>query len=177
MNIETAISFIAGYFYSVFVSKIKEDMVELKEISRIRYVDWSITTPFMILSLGLVLTYNNKTNFNFYHFILFLLLNWSMLASGYAGETNRISKRKSQIIGFICFFVLFYAIYYLYIQPNPTLENLIPFGIYFIIWTMYGVAYELKEDMKNIMYNILDLFAKCFVGIGFWAYLVNLFTK
>ena len=39
-----------------------------------------------------------------------------------------------------------------------------------------GIAYNLNERLKNIIYNILDLFSKCFVGIGFWAYLVGLFN-
>jgi bacteriorhodopsin len=175
MNVETAISFIASYFYSLFVLKIKENKLELTEISRIRYVDWSLTTPFMILSLGLVLAYNNKTPFSFNHFVIFLLLNWGMLYSGYAGETKKLDKRKSQAIGFICFFILFFSIYILYVHNNPTASNIIPFALYFVIWTMYGVAYELKEEAKNTMYNILDLLSKCFVGLGFWAYLVGLF--
>ena len=32
------------------------------------------------------------------------------------------------------------------------------------------------EEEKNIGYNILDLFAKCFVGIFFWAYYAKVFT-
>jgi hypothetical protein len=26
------------------------------------------------------------------------------------------------------------------------------------------------EELKNICLNALDLFAKCFVGLGLWAY-------
>jgi hypothetical protein len=33
------------------------------------------------------------------------------------------------------------------------------------IWSLYGVASVLPYDIKNIMYNILDLFAKNFFGI------------
>jgi len=38
---------------------------------------------------------------------------------------------------------------------------------------MYGLVYMLSEDYKNIAMNLLDLTAKCFVGLGLWAY----FTK
>jgi hypothetical protein len=31
----------------------------------------------------------------------------------------------------------------------------------------------MEEENKNIGYNVLDLFSKCFVGLFFWAY----FTK
>ena len=35
------------------------------------------------------------------------------------------------------------------------------------------IVYMLTEEYKNIAMNILDLTAKCFVGLGLWAY----FTK
>ena len=41
------------------------------------------------------------------------------------------------------------------------------------LWALYGVAYWMDERRKNVAYNVLDLFSKCFVGIFFWAY----FTK
>ena len=47
------------------------------------------------------------------------------------------------------------------------------FGIYVFIWGLYGFVYLLDEENKNIMYNILDVTAKCFVGLGLWTY----FTK
>jgi bacteriorhodopsin len=50
MNLETCISLIGGYFYSVFQEKIKK-MKEMKwkEITTLRYLDWAITTPIMLL--------------------------------------------------------------------------------------------------------------------------------
>ena len=36
---------------------------------------------------------------------------------------------------------------------------------FFIIWFLYGIAALLNYKMKNIMYNILDLFAKNLFGI------------
>ena len=47
------------------------------------------------------------------------------------------------------------------------------FGAFVSLWALYGVAYWMEERRKNVAYNVLDLFSKCFVGIFFWAY----FTK
>jgi bacteriorhodopsin len=176
MNVETAISFIACYFYSIFLSKIKDNKIEFKEISQIRYVDWFITTPFMLLSLGLVLSYNLKINFKFSHFIIFTLLNWGMLLIGYLGEIGKINKKMATIGGFILFGLLFYYIYWTYVRNRKSLVNLITYVVFVVLWAIYGITYLQNERIKNIIYNILDLFAKCFVGIGFWAYLVGLFN-
>ncbi len=175
MNVETAISFIACYFYSIFISKIKDDKINIKEVSQIRYVDWSLTTPFMLLSLGLVLTYNLKINFKFTHFIIAVILNWLMLLCGYLGEIEKIDKKMATIGGFIMFALLFYFIYWNYVKDKKSFVNFVTFFIFLIIWSVYGIAYNLNETLKNTIYNILDLFAKCFVGIGFWAYLIGLF--
>ena len=60
-----------------------------QEINQIRYLDWSITTPIMLLVLVLALLYNNKMGgMNFFYFIIILLLNYGMLASGYMGENE-----------------------------------------------------------------------------------------
>lgn len=176
MNVETAISFIAFYFYSVFLSKIKDHQIELKEISQIRYVDWFMTTPFMLLSLGLVLSYNLKINFKFSHFIIAMLLNWGMLLAGYLGEIGKIDKKMATVGGFILFGLLFYYIYWYYVKDKKSLVNLVTYLVFVILWAIYGIAYLQNERIKNMIYNILDLFAKCFVGIGFWAYLVGLFN-
>jgi hypothetical protein len=49
-------------------------------------------------------------------------------------------------------------------------DNWIIFGLYVIVWSIYGVAYHFEEERKNIIYNYLDLTSKCFVGIGLWIY-------
>ena len=81
-NLETAISVIAGYFYSLFIAKIDIDNIDYAEISRMRYVDWAITTPIMLLVLTLVLGQNIKKHVKLLLFALILLLNYSMLLFG-----------------------------------------------------------------------------------------------
>jgi bacteriorhodopsin len=74
MNLETCISIVAGYFYSLFIKEIEtaekdaklknksndEVTLPIKKINDMRYSDWVITTPLMILVLSLVLGYENK---------------------------------------------------------------------------------------------------------------------
>ena len=53
LNLEVCISVIAAYFYSIFVEKTKNNLVNYREINMTRYTDWSITTPIMLLVLVL----------------------------------------------------------------------------------------------------------------------------
>jgi hypothetical protein len=39
------------------------------------------------------------------------------------------------------------------------------FLYFLIVWSIYGVAALMSYKTKNIMYNILDLFAKNFFGL------------
>jgi bacteriorhodopsin len=64
-NLETAVSLVGGYFYSVFVGMIDDFKkrnvpFDWDAITKIRYLDWSITTPLMLLSLCLVLAKESK---------------------------------------------------------------------------------------------------------------------
>jgi bacteriorhodopsin len=175
LNLETCISIVAAYFYSVFITKLDESeknkiKLNWKNISETRYVDWSITTPMMLLTLCLVLSYNSKTTIHLSIMISILLLNYMMLILGYSGEMKYIDKTIANIIGFIPFFSMFFIIYLYYVKPRPTRDNYIIFGIYLTIWSIYGIVYMFDEMTKNIIINILDLTAKCLVGIGLWIY-------
>ena len=191
LNLETCISVVAAFFYSKFVKMMedhkkkqrslvnKENQQEkmFQEINQIRYLDWSITTPIMLLVLVLALLYNNKMGgMNFFYFIIILLLNYGMLASGYMGETEMLDKTISGIIGFIFFIALYGFIYYIYVMPESNSDNNLIYGSFVVLWAIYGILYYFDEKMKNIGYNVLDLLAKCFVGIFFWAYYAKVFV-
>jgi len=53
MNIETTVSIVAGLVYYMFLKKLKKDDVDLHEITKLRYIDWAITTPLIILVMML----------------------------------------------------------------------------------------------------------------------------
>jgi bacteriorhodopsin len=169
-NLETCISVVAGYFYGLFIQKIDTPTPDWAEITKLRYIDWSITTPMMLLALCLVLSYNSKTVIHLPVMLSIIALNYAMLSIGYMGETGVLERWMADIIGFIPFFAMFYIIYYNFIRPQPSYNNLVMFGMYLIIWSLYGVVYILSEEWKNIAMNLLDLTAKCLVGLGLWIY-------
>lgn len=170
-NLETCISVVAGYFYGIFIKKTsQEDKVDWSEITKIRYIDWAITTPMMLLALCLVLSYNSKTVIHLPVMLTIIALNYGMLLLGYLGEINIIDRLAADIFGFMLFFGMFYIIYYNFIRQRPEYSNLVMYGLYLFIWTLYGLVYMLNEEWKNITMNILDLTAKCLVGLGLWIY-------
>lgn len=203
MNLETCISIVAAYFYTMFVNKISDAETTVgkdKPISRetyaqlnqTRYTDWMITTPIMLFVLCLAFQYNNTLagglaklggtplGVSFVLFLFVLLMNAGMIGSGYLAETKRISKRDGSVFGFIFFFVLYALLYFGFINGssgNAYFQNMFLFLVFFVLWSIYGVVYWFKDEaLKNTSYNILDLFSKCFVGIFFWAYFTGVFV-
>ena len=177
LNLETCISIIAAYFYGKFLEKLDKDKVDYKEINETRYTDWAITTPIMLLVLVLALLYNSKGGrLNFFTFLLILFLNYGMLIFGYLGEQKILDRNQANMIGFVFFFALYYFIYRTFLHKNYNFDNMILYLVFFILWAMYGVLYFYDEVTKNIGFNVLDLFSKCFVGIFFWAYYTKVFV-
>ena len=189
MNLETCISVVAGYFYAVFVEKIKAYEKEnkennenqetkyteeqLDEINDTRYTDWSISTPIMLLVLCLVLGLENKVVVNFWTFMKILLFNFLMLGAGYIGEMGKINKSLANGIGFIFFALLFGTVWNVYMKKSKTVNSLVIYLLFVVLWAFYGVFYQTDTLTKVFGYNILDLLSKAFVGIFFWLYLTN----
>lgn len=179
MNLETCISIIAGYFYSVFNDKIKnwksnQEPIDWKEITEFRYIDWGLTTPLMLLTLSLVLSFNSKTKIRFHWFVLILFFNYAMLYTGYLGETGKLERMVADILGFVAFFITFGIVFVQYVLPRFNFDNYILFGLYLFIWSFYGIVYYFDEINKNIITNYLDLISKCLIGIGLWIYYVKI---
>ena len=171
MNLETCISVVAGYFYSVFHEKVKKmKEINWKEITRLRYIDWAITTPMMLLVLSIVLSFNSNTTIQLHWFVLTVFFNYAMLYFGYVGETGQLEKMTASVLGFIAFFLTYGLVFINYLLPKQNRDNTVIFSLFVIVWSMYGVAYHFEEKQKNITYNYLDLTSKCLVGIGLWIY-------
>jgi len=175
LNLETCISVVAGYFYSIFLAQIegfsKENkQVDWTDITKTRYIDWTITTPLMLLALCIVLgnNINKKVDLNVISVVV--LLNYMMLYIGFLGETQVLNMWLASFLGFVPFTIMFYMIFHNYVAPKPIFANHALYGIYVVVWGMYGLVYLLKEEYKNITMNILDCIAKCVIGLGLWAY-------
>jgi hypothetical protein len=183
MNLETAISLIAGYFYSIFYDRIQQveqgilTPFSLESLTLLRYSDWCLTTPLMLTVLIVVMAHNMRTPVHFHWWVSVLFLNFVMLGMGYLGESGMWNRIGANLVGFVAFFAMFYILYRLYIQPRFLLSNFILFGLYFVVWSFYGIAYFFDNVYKNTMYNVLDVVSKVFVGLGLWVYFSGIVQK
>lgn len=181
LNLETCISVVAGYFYSVFTQQIDEYStknipIDWAKISQTRYIDWAITTPMMLLALSLVLAQNSKKVVHFSTISTVVALNYAMLYIGYLGEARVLPRTWAMLGGFVPFAAMFYMIYVAYVKPLYKRSNYVLYGIYLAVWSCYGVVYMLREEYKNIAMNVLDFVAKCLIGLGLWAYYTRIIT-
>jgi len=175
LNLETAVSLIASYFYSNFLDKLagceKENKsINWSDISVMRYIDWSMTTPLMLLVLSLVLSQNIGKVIKLSVILTIITLNYIMLYLGYLGEIGMMSRFISMAFGFVALFGMFFVIFYEYVLPKYHFANYVIFAIFSAIWILYGVFFMMSEGYKNIGMNVLDCLAKCCFGLGLWAY-------
>ena len=171
MNLETCISLIAGYFYSTFLTKIESDHVDYASITLTRYTDWFMSTPFMLLVLCIFLSYGTEhKKLHLRTYVLVLLADFAMLYTGYMAETKRISKPVGFWLGFLFFGIMFGLIYYDFMRVKQPLVAVVVYFVFVALWSIYGIAYLMDEKTKNLMYNTLDVSAKCFVGVFLWLY-------
>ena len=175
------------YMYLAFLVTFKS--LSLSSAVHLRYFDWFLTTPTMLISLIMYMQYHSEkskeksnetddyiTSYSFikdYKFLIILLVlsNALMLLFGYLGETKRINKEKSITVGFAFFFITFYIIRDKFGKSSET--NLRLFNTTFVLWGLYGVAALQNDALKNICYNILDLLSKNFYGIFLVLYVYN----
>ena len=174
-NLETCISIVACYFYYLFMEKLKEyeakqQPINWKEMTQFRYLDWSITTPMMLIVLCAALAYNINKVVHVSMILTILVLNYVMLYFGYLGETNVMDRCPAAGASFIAFFLMYVILFYEYIKPKYNLPNYLFYTLYFVTWTAYGIVYFLDEETKNIWLNFLDVVSKCFVGLILWFY-------
>jgi hypothetical protein len=176
MMLELFVQLIEGTFYVYWLYHFKT----IANITPSRYFDWVITTPTMLINLIfylLFLKYKDTEILDFFTLFkrefntisIVLVLNWLMLLFGYLGETSVIPVVLGVSLGFIPFFIYYYIIYEKY--ALLTQDGLAVFFYFLFFWSLYGVVAVLPYKLKNMCYNILDLFAKNFFGI-FLTYLL-----
>ena len=174
MLLEVAVQTIEGSFYIYWFFHFKA----IQNITPSRYFDWMITTPTMLVNLIMYLRFLSSTEpLDFFTvfgeewktILSVIVLNWFMLLFGYLGETSRIPVNVGVGLGFLPFFLYYYLIYKNYGLLST--EGLGIFYYFLFFWSLYGVVAVLPYTLKNMCYNILDLFAKNFFGI-FLTYLL-----
>ena len=176
--LELTVQIIEGSFYTWLVYNFNN----VTDVTPKRYIDWSITTPTMLIELILYIIFLNHrekdTTFGLEFFNLIskhstiityvILLNWLMLIFGYLGEKNILPTSTSVMLGFIPFFIYYLLIFINFVRNKM---GAYIFFYFFIFWSLYGVVALLPYYTKNALYNILDLFAKNFFGL-FLSYII-----
>ncbi len=174
---------IVQFFEGTFYFWLAYNFAKITNVTPKRYIDWFITTPTMLITLILYLIYlnkrkENKTNeLDFFKLlkdnsntiIHVVLLNWLMLLFGYLGEMEIIPVLLGVLLGFIPFLMYYYIIYENYVTPST--NGYLLFWYFFFFWSLYGLVAVLPYYVKNLCYNILDLFAKNFFGV-FLSYII-----
>lgn len=179
--LEIAVQAIEGLFYIWLLL----NFTSVTNVTPKRYIDWTITTPTMLVTLIFYLIFlerreknEDTVGLNFFDLVIengniisnVFILNWAMLFFGYLGEMNILSTLTGVLLGFVPFLLYYYIIYQKYALKSSSAGIKI-FWYFFIFWSLYGVVALLPYHLKNGLYNILDLFAKNFFGI-FLSYII-----
>lgn len=172
--IEILVTGISSFMYFLFTSNInqyfstvhkKGEDIDLTVVDRLRYNGWTFTTPLMLIALCLVLSSSTKIALNPILVFTILILDFIMLLLGYLGEVHMMDRFSAMILGFIPFLVIFYLIFSTFLVNTINPFNFLIFGIYFVIWAGYGIAYWFEEKEKNIATNMFDAISKGVVAI------------
>jgi len=180
MVLEVIVQIIEGLFYLWLLFHFST----VSNVTPKRYVDWSITTPTMLITLIIYLIYldykergldtstldffqllsQNSTNITY-----ILSLNWLMLLFGYLAEIKLLDTISGVVLGFIPFLIYYFIIYINYAYRSKNSWKF--FMYFFFFWSLYGIAALLPYNIKNAGYNILDIFSKNFFGV-FLSYIL-----
>lgn len=181
--LEITVQAIEGLFYVWLLF----NFTSVTNVTPKRYIDWTITTPTMLVTLIFYLIFlerreknQDTTGLNFFDLVIengktisnVFILNWAMLFFGYLGEMNVLSTLTGVLVGFVPFLLYYYIIYQKYAVESSS-SGIKIFWYFFIFWSLYGVVALLPYYLKNGLYNILDLFAKNFFGL-FLSYIILL---
>lgn len=167
LKIELGVQTVEFFYYYWMVNNLSSS----ENITPTRYFDWIITTPTMLVTLMAYLDSGNTKNINSFIksneniIVEVIVLNLLMLIFGLISEINLLNTKTAVALGFIPFVLYFKIIYDKYITKDSTIDQIGMYVFFVISWSMYGIAALLSYDKKNTMYNILDLFAKNFLGI------------
>jgi bacteriorhodopsin len=193
LAIETTVNIIASFAYNYLVGLVRTPTPNFTNITIFRYLDWVVTTPLLLISFTLYLqylknkpannqpannpninkldTFENTVKIDYTKLLIIVSLNVIMLIFGFMGETGRFNHFLGCVLGFIPFIAMFYFIWKWYGARG---KNDVIFGIFLVVWSLYGVVYFLPSIPKNISYNLLDIIAKVGFGLLIWFEVVNM---
>ncbi len=176
--LEYIVQIIEGLFYIWLMFNFNT----VNDVTPKRYIDWSITTPTMLITFIFYIIYSyhrekgDTRQLEFFKLLYYnattinyvIILNWLMLIFGYLTEIKLLPTIIGVIFGFIPFLLYYFIIYINYVK-NDT--GFYIFLYFFLFWSLYGLVALLPYNLKNASYNILDLFSKNFFGL-FLGYII-----
>lgn len=149
-----------------------------RSIWYVRYIDWTVTTPLLLLELLLV------TGLPLSDIVITIFADEVMIVTGLVGALVK-SQYKFGLFSIGCFAMLyvFYQLYFPGRQSTRALgaelskTYLIGAGILSFLWFLYPIAWGLADggnvisvDGEMIFYGILDLLAKpVFAGVHLYS--------
>lgn len=150
--------------------------------ARLRYIDWVLSTPIMLISLAMFLRHRDSTLlsssvfsiFESYEIYACLGVNWIMLAFGFAMESAWIPDLTGLIGGGLSLVGSFTFLAVL--TPIDTISHIL-FWVTFGVWGLYGVAASFDDVTKNVMYNAIDVVSKNCFGLFLFVYAITLQTS
>ena len=183
--LESTVNIIASYFYLSIIKNLKTQ--NYSEASNLRYLDWFLTVPVLLISFLYYLRnqkqecknqlledenapYHGDCEFPMYRNMGLVAASIVMLSLGAAGRTNNgATQNKSSaasVLGFFAFSAI-PALLYTY-----DIDQYIAITVFTLVWFLYGIVYYLPVRQTALsregMYNILDLVSKA--GFGVFIY-------
>jgi bacteriorhodopsin len=144
---------------------LNNNQTDFKDIQKLRYLDWIITTPMLLRTLHLLAEEKGFSG----SFVPALGFNIAMIIFGYLYEIEASASRRKLylILGFVGLVgVLKYNRdwgNYLKAQGS-NVDDLLKF--FYIGWTFYGVnALTPNEELRQTGFNIADLFNKAIYSL------------
>jgi len=182
--LEGVVQLIESCFYVWVIFSIHD----LNKVTPRRYIDWTFSTPIMLISTIVFMKYQEYKEKNIdkklkmidffkehkYNIAQIFIYNGLMLLFGFLGETGIIDKRIGITIGFIFFYLSFDLIYREYGKKSDMGKKLFTFLV--VVWGLYGVAAMSDIKTKNISYNILDIISKNFYGLFIYYKITQIST-
>ncbi len=172
LSIETVVNLIAAVVYMELRPALKSN--SLARASDLRYTDWLLTTPLLLVSLTLFLQESpaagapngilGGASINGMWLLILLLANTVMLLCGRQARGDPGSQAvisKPFIGAWLCFLLI--AVVYLTMYYWVWVVY-----VFVAVWALYGVAFLAPVAMRESAYNLLDLVSK--VGFGMFLY-------
>lgn len=151
LQLSTMITSIASFHYYFMLNRIEN-------IVAYRYLDWFFTTPLLLIDLCITVGITDKKLIT-----ELIAYNTAMITTGFLGEIHLISRMNGTIFGFIPLYLIFKKIYD---NMEKTEKNITLFKFFTGLWITYGLIYTTpQENIRNISYNVLDVFSKGAFGM------------